>query len=159
MVNLEVLEDVHERMYVELTDAKGDTTAATTSTSDQRRCDSVDAGDTTGTEESLRNRYSIARDQSNGIYLPAFLKDPKIATDPAFKVCTKLRKWKDTASNHMTNRISHIDYCATCSPETSSKSVSATNPITQTRNLHMFTYNRIWFTRTRQQGSITQHMT
>ena len=98
MVNLEVLEDVHQRMYDELTNAEGNTTA-TTSTSDQashqRQCDSLDAGDTTGAEESLGNRYSIARDESNGIYLPAFLKDPKNATDPAFKVCTKLLTQKN----------------------------------------------------------------
>ena len=96
MVNLEVLEDVHQRMYDELTNAEGDTTA-TTSTSDQRQCDSLDdAGDTTGTEKSLGNQYYIARDESNGIYLPAFLKDPKNATDPVFKVCTKLPTQKNT---------------------------------------------------------------
>ena len=102
MVNLEVLEDVHGRMYVELTDAEGDTTATTTGTSNQRQCDSLDVTDATGTEDSeenLGNRYSIAWDESNGIYLPAFLKDSKIATDPAFKVCTGLLTWKDTPSN------------------------------------------------------------
>jgi hypothetical protein len=34
-----------------------------------------------------------------------------------------------TESNDMTNRISHIDYYATCSPVTSSKSVSVMNPV------------------------------
>ena len=100
MVNLEVLEDVHQRMYDELTNAEGDTTATTSTSdqaSDQRQCDSLDdAGDTTGTEKSLGNQYYIARDESNGIYLPAFLKDPKNATDPAFKVCTKLPTRKNT---------------------------------------------------------------
>ena len=103
LVNLDILEAVHERMYVELTNAEGDTTAATSSTTDQRQHNSPNAGSTADISESLGNRYFIARDQSNGVYLPAFLKDPKIATDPAFKVwqLPKLPAWKVDAP-HLT---------------------------------------------------------
>ena len=100
-MNLDVLEAVHERMYTELTSAEGDP-AATPSPTDQRQNNPPDAGNATASaEESLGNRYFIARDQSNGIYLPTFLKDPKIAADPAFKVRANLSLRKvDTTSNH-----------------------------------------------------------
>lgn len=88
-MNLDVLEAAHERMYTELTSAQGDS-VATPSPTDQRQSNLPDAGDATGAEESHANRYFIARDQSNGIYIPAFLKDPKNAADPAFKVCARL---------------------------------------------------------------------
>jgi hypothetical protein len=89
-------------MYIELTDTKGNTTAATPSSTNQRQCDSLDVGDTTGAKESLGNRYFMARDQSNGVYLPAFLKDPEIATNSAFKVCTKLPTWKNAPQPSLT---------------------------------------------------------
>ena len=102
MVNLEVLEAVHERMYVELANTEGDTTAVTPSSTNQTQCDLLGVCDTTGAEESLADRYFIAWDQLNGVYLPAFLKDPKIATDPASKVCIKLPMWKDTPHRSLT---------------------------------------------------------
>lgn len=47
--------------------------------------DKIESGDIVA--ETLRQRYHIAEDQANKIYLPAFLKDIQNTEDPAFKVC------------------------------------------------------------------------
>ena len=77
MVNIEVLERVHERMNEELV-----ATAALPAVEANPRTGSTDS------EDLPDNWCHISQDQSQKIYLPQFLNESQNATDPAFKVST-----------------------------------------------------------------------
>jgi hypothetical protein len=82
MVNRDVLERVHERMNDEIV------AAATFNTdfADSEESPSADMSPHAGDFPVSGHWCRIARDQSNKVYLPHFLSDPRNATDPAFKV-------------------------------------------------------------------------
>jgi hypothetical protein len=87
MVNRDVVEKAHERMNDEMVAAAHfavsetghDSTGVTPSVNPRSDSEEVPAHG---------NWYRITQDQSNKLYLPQFLNDPKNAADPAFKVST-----------------------------------------------------------------------
>jgi hypothetical protein len=100
MVNRDTLEMVHERMSTELALAEAYTTAAQASDQDEgEHC--LNTGQSGWADESLALRYNIGRDQAHKIYLPDFLREPKNATDPAYKVCTTHLPTKEIVTNYM----------------------------------------------------------
>lgn len=82
LVNIDTIDAVHEQMNNELAMAEGNAPATQPEYRDK---DGFESGETVA--ETLGQRYHIAEDQANKIYLPVFLKDRQNATDPAFKVC------------------------------------------------------------------------
>jgi hypothetical protein len=83
LINIDTVEVVHERMNNELAMAEGTAPATQPEYGDE---DGIESSENVA--ETLGQRYHIAEDQANKIYLPAFLKDTHNATDPAFKVST-----------------------------------------------------------------------
>lgn len=78
MVNLDVLEKVHERMNSEV--------VAMSETDDVR--DSALTPGINLDSPASGNWCRIAQDQSHNIYLPHFLSKPQNASDPAYKAST-----------------------------------------------------------------------
>lgn len=75
-------------MNNELATAEGNATATAPAAPEPEDGDEdgLDSGEIA--DETLGQRYHIARSQANKIYLPGFLRDPQNATDPAFQVRT-----------------------------------------------------------------------
>jgi hypothetical protein len=82
LVKIDTIETAHERMNNELSMSEGNAPAMQMEYGDE---DGIESGKIDA--ETLGQRYHIAEDQANKIYLPVFLKDLKNATDPALKVC------------------------------------------------------------------------
>ncbi len=157
LVNLETLKTVHERMYDEFAMSEGNATAALPKGSKQGQNDLPGTGETSYVDDSLGWQYNIAQDQSNGIYLPDFVKDPKNASDPAFKVRTSVQK---VGTLHLTiclTRVIYTDYYATYSPDISTRLVPAMSQSTQPQNLPMYISNTTQYSHTQLQGIITRH--
>ena len=92
MISRDTLETVHERMNKELALAEANTAAAQETDQNEAEHDSQDTDQSGQANESLEQQYYISRNQAQKIYLPDFLKEPKNATDPAYKVCTPPRQ-------------------------------------------------------------------
>lgn len=78
MINRDVLEKVHERMNDEMVAAA----AVATNTDSNPHVEDFPA---------CGHWCRIALDQSNKLYLPQFLNDPRNIADPAFKVSTSMQ--------------------------------------------------------------------
>ena len=86
MISRDTLETVHERMNNKLALAEANTAAAPETGWNEAEHSSQDTNQSCQAKESLEQQYNISRNQAQKIYLPDFLKEPKNATDPAYKV-------------------------------------------------------------------------
>ena len=86
MVNRNVLEKVHERMYKEFVAAAASQTDGVDSEGGPSAGKTLPVNPHAINVPASGNWCRIAQDQSNKIFLPHFLSDPQNAEDPTFKV-------------------------------------------------------------------------
>lgn len=137
MINRDTLKAVHERMSHELALGEADAASARANGKGaEGERNALHTGQLAGGgNDSLELRYNIGRDQAHKVFLPAFLKGPKVTSDPAYKVSTRQLPLNHALTTKWQLRASCIACYATYSPVTSARSSSAMNLSMEPRNL------------------------